>query len=135
MVARLSRVKKHPSSNQVWKASPQSPHARKLIKLAGDFDGLGTHAICLEKILKAIDAKQRPEFKIVFGSENDAQTLAVLQGNHVIQHIYPDASLAARDIRNLPKSTIYVAGPPCQPFASGGKQHGAADARGCLILV
>ena len=52
------------------------------------------------------------------------------QNNHRIGTVYNDASLQARDVEKLPLTTIYVSGPPCQPFCKGGRLAGVEDTRG-----
>ena len=58
---------KRPISDIIQHAPTSPTPSLKTIKLAGDFDGLGTHGIALEIILKTIGKRKRPDFEAVFG--------------------------------------------------------------------
>ena len=66
----------------------------------------------------------------IFASESQPQARAILTHNHQIGTVYNDASLQVRDVDTLPLTTIYVSGPPCQPFCKGGNLAGVEDTRG-----
>ena len=105
----------------------------KRIKLGGAFDGLGTPAIALEIALSSLKG-EKPAVDYLFASESDAQTRAVLAHNHKIKRIYKDVAATTFDdcvtSSRLPMVTLYAAGPPCAPFAKGGRRRGEQEERG-----
>ena len=113
---------------------------RPPIKIGTDCSGLDVPVAMLEEILHARNRQVRH----VFSSENDPQTLQILLKNFNPEHHYKDVMRRA-DHRgqkdaihpaadSLPNLDIYVAGFPCQAFASCGLSAGVKDARGCIWL-
>ena len=102
-------------------------NSNRRVALGGDCDGLGAAAFALNKILGR-------NFKHEFASEIRPATRVIFRKNHKVHKIFIDVT--KRDHSILPKVTVYVAGPPCQPFSREGLGLGLADRRsGPLIAV
>jgi DNA (cytosine-5)-methyltransferase 1 len=74
-------------------------------------------------VIKSIKANYEPE--IIFGDPKGP---------------YPDGDITKRDVNILPDIDLYVAGFPCQPFSTAGRQKGFEDRRGnvfwsCLEVI
>ena len=68
------------------------------------------------------------QWKSKFRCDNDADVILTMKANFQSEIIYVD--LTQRDNRKAPQVDIYIAGFPCQPFSSAGKQQGFNDEKG-----
>jgi len=64
----------------------------------------------------------------LFSCDVNKQVKKTIMANFPPKIFYDD--LTVRDNTAAPKADLYVAGFPCQPFSTAGKQQGFADARG-----
>ena len=124
---------------------PRTPAQRRAATAAGrplrvgtDCSGLDTPIAALEEILLGRNRR----IHHVFSSELDPKTRQILLHNFTPDYHHTD--VARRALRlggpgnehpavdQLPNLDIYVAGFPCQPFASCGLSAGAEDPRGLV---
>lgn len=75
---------------------------------------------------------QKNGFNILYANELDKDTAYVYRDN--IGEI-DCKSILDVDLSNLPKSDVFLAGFPCQPFSSAGARKGTEDDRGNLYLT
>ncbi len=64
----------------------------------------------------------------VFSCDNDATVLATIKANFTPTTHFHD--IKKRAVKDTPSVDLYVAGFPCQPFSSAGKQQGFEDTKG-----
>uniref|UniRef100_A0A7S1MC65 DNA (cytosine-5-)-methyltransferase n=1 Tax=Alexandrium catenella TaxID=2925 RepID=A0A7S1MC65_ALECA len=64
----------------------------------------------------------------LFSCDVNKHAKTTIMANFPPKVFYDD--LTVRDNTKAPKADLYVAGFPCQPFSTAGKQQGFADARG-----
>ena len=80
-------------------------------------------------------------FEYVMACESDRHLRAVIQANHPPATMYDDVfSITARDLKHIGEIDLVVAGPPCQPYSSLGRQRGLGDERsdalvGCIRCI
>ena len=90
-----------------------------------DFSGMDMVALQLRR-LQGLTVK----FRQLFASEPWSVARTFLQVNHGIT---PAADVRRRSIPSV-RVHLYAAGPPCQPWAPGGKRQGLADDKGRAAL-
>ena len=109
------------------------------LRVETDCSGLDTSIAALEGILLG----RNRQIHHVFSSECDPKTLTILLHNFTPDYHYTDvAHRALRQgqgsehpaVDQLPSLDIYVAGFPCQAFASCGLSAGIEDPRGLVWL-
>ena len=93
------------------------------IRLGTDFSGIDAPWAALKPLAKKWGVNAANEF----ASEIVPHLRARLTARHVADDI------TTRDHAALPRTTLYVAGFPCQPFSTKGKHSGRGDARGRLV--
>ena len=52
---------------------------------------------------------------------------------HNLQQFYED--ITTRNLESVPSVDLYIAGFPCQPFSTAGKQQGFKDAKGRGTII
>ena len=67
-------------------------------------------------------------FKHLFDSDNDKEVQKTIRANH--QPEIPYGNIHGRDVNQVPYTDLYMAGFPCQPFSTMGKQEGLDDTQG-----
>ena len=73
------------------------------------------------------------EYKHLFSIDKQPSCREIIEQNVVGTEIHADVDDV--DVRDLPKSNVYVAGFPCQPFSTAGQQEGAEDSHGRGLMV
>lgn len=96
-----------------------------MIKFVDLFAGIGGMRLGLEESLR----DKGLEGECVFSSEIDTKAQNTYEINF---NEKPFGDI--REIDNLPKHDILLAGFPCQPFSYAGKQRGFGDTRGTLFF-
>mmetsp|Transcript_79051 Transcript_79051/g.256372 ORF Transcript_79051/g.256372 Transcript_79051/m.256372 type:complete len:399 (+) Transcript_79051:59-1255(+) len=94
--------------------------APKSIALGTDCSGMETPVMALKNL--GVDVNH------VFACDVNVYAKKTIMANFPPKQWYDD--LTKRDNTTAPKTDLYVAGFPCQPFSSAGKQQGFADERG-----
>jgi DNA (cytosine-5)-methyltransferase 1 len=100
----------------------------KTIRFIDLFAGIGGMRLGLEQSLteKGID------YKCVFTSEIKSHAIKVYKDNFPNSIIHGD--ITKIETKDIPDFDILLAGFPCQPFSSAGKQLGFEDTRGTLFF-
>jgi DNA (cytosine-5)-methyltransferase 1 len=88
---------------------------------------VGTDCSGLEAPIQALQNLGVP-VKHVFSCDINKHVKTTILANHKPEKFYDD--LCARDNATAPKSDLYVAGFPCQPFSAAGLKQGFEDLRG-----
>jgi len=99
--------------------SPAKARVRK-VALATDCSGMETPVMALQNLGVPVNH--------VFSCDIDHNAKKTIMANFPPKAWYDD--LTARSNRSAPKSDLYVAGFPCQPFSMAGLHQGFRDARG-----
>mmetsp|Transcript_56207 Transcript_56207/g.174313 ORF Transcript_56207/g.174313 Transcript_56207/m.174313 type:complete len:372 (-) Transcript_56207:526-1641(-) len=94
--------------------------APRPVSIATDCSGMETPVMALKNLGVALDH--------VFSCDVNPHVKRTIMANYPPKLFYDD--LTARDNTGAPKADIYVAGFPCQPFSTAGKQQGFLDSRG-----
>ena len=68
------------------------------------------------------------KYNHIFACDNSEHVHETIKANFPHRKFYTD--IAERDNSKAPKVDLYIAGFPCQPFSSAGKQQGFEDQRG-----
>ena len=92
------------------------------------FAGIGGTRLGLEQCLKELDI----ECECVFTSEIKPHAIQVYKENFPNSTIYGD--ITKIKTQDIPDFDMLLAGFPCQPFSSAGKQLGFEDTRGTLFF-
>lgn len=100
----------------------------KKIKCIDLFAGMGGIRLGLEQALKEMDI----ECECVFTSEIKPHAISAYKENFQNATIYGDITKIKSS--DIPDFDILLAGFPCQPFSSAGRQKGFADTRGTLFF-
>ena len=92
------------------------------IIVGSDCSGIGADMFAF----KLLGIDNRIEHK--FASEKDPVTRKTYEANHTgLNKMYESCTLDKRPVGSVPRVTIYVAGPPCQPFSGAGRREGLKD--------
>jgi site-specific DNA-cytosine methylase len=90
------------------------------IRVGTDFSGWDTPIMSLHKLsIKHLH---------VFSCEKESQLRSLIRQNSKPLKIYKD--IVSRDASTSLPCDLYVAGPPCQPWSSAGKNEGLEDEQG-----
>ncbi len=92
---------------------------------------LGTDCSGRESFAEALE-NLKVRFAHKFASDNHWPCKAVILHNWKPEAFYDDVN--DRAIACMPAVDLYAAGVPCQPFSTAGRQRGAQDPRGRLLL-
>ncbi|MDP7647102.1 MAG: DNA (cytosine-5-)-methyltransferase, partial [Candidatus Woesearchaeota archaeon] len=88
---------------------------------------VGTDCSGMEAPIQALDNLQA-NYEHTFSSDNDPKVQATIKANFKPCRI--DGDITVRNVSQCPYVDVYVAGFPCQPFSTAGKQQGFADEKG-----
>ena len=110
--------------NDAIKDSPSSSDGASSIRVGTDCSGIEIPIIALTNI--------GAPFEHIFASDNDADVVKTIEANYKPIQIFGDIS--TRITADVPEVDVYVAGFPCQPFSTMGKQAGFDDARGTIFF-
>jgi len=94
--------------------------ASKVLKVGTDCSGMEAPIQALHNL----DAK----FEHLFSCDNDPKSRQTILANFPPKEMYED--ITTRVNANTPCVDLYVAGFPCQPFSTAGKQQGFDDVKG-----
>jgi len=100
----------------------------KKIRFIDLFAGIGGIRLGLEQCLKELNI----ECECVFTSEIKPHAIQVYKENFPNSTIYGD--ITKIKTQDIPDFDMLLAGFPCQPFSSAGKQLGFEDTRGTLFF-
>lgn len=100
----------------------------KKIRFVDLFAGIGGIRLGLEQCLKELNI----ECECVFTSEIKPHAIQVYKENFPNSTIYGD--ITKIKTQDIPDFDMLLAGFPCQPFSSAGKQLGFEDTRGTLFF-
>ena len=99
------------------------------VKVGSDFAGLESGIVALKKL--------GVEYDHIFSCDNSPSVKSLIFQNYRPHKWFDD--VRTRSLADVGYSDLYMAGFPCQPFASGGKQMGCKDRRAladyCLQYV
>ena len=98
----------------------QDPQGRRDLRVGTDCSGM-------EAPIQALRNMRWPHDH-VFSCDNDATVLATIKANFTPTIHFHD--IKKRAVKDTPSVDLYVAGFPCQPFSSAGKQQGFEDTKG-----
>lgn len=97
---------------------------------------VGTDCSGIEAPIQALKQLQIP-YKHIWSSDIDKYVIQSIKANYNPDILYgdseglfPDGDITKRDHSLLPDIDLYVAGFPCQPWSSCGKEKGFNDKRG-----
>ena len=120
---------------------------QRVLRIGTDCSGIDVCVAMLQDLIVERGVQHRYEVEHVFSSEVDPAARAIIEHNFGPRHLfadltkralYPapggDARSAAASLRpaasELSDLDIYVAGFPCQPWSTAGKQQGFKDKKG-----
>ncbi len=103
-------------------------NAKRTVRVADLFAGLGGIRLGVKKGFE----KHGFNVECVFSSEIKASAIKAYKNYFGEETIYGDITQISSD--NIPNFDFLLAGFPCQPFSSAGKQLGFSDTRGTLFF-
>lgn len=139
---KVPKVQKLHMKKYKGSSGPVLPGSPWLVKLGTDFSGpapvpnmffkLGTDFSGLDTPAQALMALGVP-FELKFSTEIQPHLRKFIRRNFCKGTVYKNVS--KRTVETMPYVDVYVAGPPCQPWSTAGKQMGLNDLSGRGILL